>query len=102
MAQLVLPPGPDSFRPFSRESLRAIEERIREESQKKPKEKRAKDDENAPKPNGDLEAGKILPFIYGDVPPELVSTPLEDMDPYYKNQKVSLVFDWSTRGSWQG
>lgn len=89
MEKLLLPPGPDSFQPFSRESLRAIEERIREENQKKPKEKRAKDDENTPKPNCNLEAGKVLPFIYGDVPPELVSSPLEDMDPYYKNKKVS-------------
>ncbi|KAL2081442.1 hypothetical protein ACEWY4_023295 [Coilia grayii] len=88
MAQLLLPPGPDSFRRFTRESLRAIEKRIREEGPKKPKEKRPKDDENRPKPNRDLEAGKILPFIYGDVPSEFVSTPLEDMDPYYSNQKV--------------
>ncbi|XP_062389380.1 sodium channel, voltage-gated, type I-like, alpha [Sardina pilchardus] len=93
MAQLLLPPGPDSFRPFSRESLKAIENRIREEAQNKPKDKRAKDDENAPKPNSDLEAGKILPFIYGDLPPELVSTPLEDMDPYYSNKKTFIVLN---------
>ncbi|XP_048094743.1 sodium channel, voltage-gated, type I-like, alpha isoform X1 [Alosa alosa] len=93
MAQMLLPPGPDSFRPFGRESLRAIENRIREEAQNKPKDKRAKDDENVPKPNGDLEAGKILPFIYGDVPCELVSSPLEDMDTYYNNKKTFIVLN---------
>ncbi|NXR16120.1 SCN1A protein, partial [Semnornis frantzii] len=42
-----------------------------------------------PKPNSDLEAGKTLPFIYGDIPPGMVSEPLEDLDPYYINKKVS-------------
>ncbi|XP_063070137.1 sodium channel, voltage-gated, type I-like, alpha [Engraulis encrasicolus] len=92
MAQLLLPPGPDSFRRFTRESLRAIEKRISEEGPKKPKEKR-KDDENRPRPNRDLEAGKILPFIYGDVPAGLVSTPLEDMDPFYNKQKTFIVLN---------
>ncbi|NXW23000.1 SCN3A protein, partial [Circaetus pectoralis] len=44
-----------------------------------------------PKPNSDLEAGKTLPFIYGDIPPGMVSEPLEDLDPYYINEKVSDV-----------
>ncbi|NXW51307.1 SCN8A protein, partial [Nyctiprogne leucopyga] len=43
-----------------------------------------------PKPNSDLEAGKNLPFIYGDIPKGLVAVPLEDFDPYYMTQKVSL------------
>ncbi|NWI11167.1 SCN8A protein, partial [Crypturellus soui] len=42
------------------------------------------------KPNSDLEAGKNLPFIYGDIPKGLVAVPLEDFDPYYMTQKVSL------------
>ncbi|NXO82283.1 SCN8A protein, partial [Sitta europaea] len=42
-----------------------------------------------PKPNSDLEAGKNLPFIYGDIPKGLVAVPLEDFDPYYMTQKVS-------------
>ncbi|NWZ41873.1 SCN3A protein, partial [Brachypodius atriceps] len=41
-----------------------------------------------PKPNSDLEAGKNLPFIYGDIPKGLVAVPLEDFDPYYMTQKV--------------
>lgn len=89
MAQLLVPPGSDSFRPFSRESLKAIEARIAEENTKKPKgEKKKRNDENELKPSSDLEAGKSLPLLYGDVPKGLVSTPLEDLDPCYRNQKV--------------
>lgn len=92
MAQLLVPPGPDSFRPFSRESLKAIEARIAEENPKKPKgEKRKRNDENELKPSRDLEAGKSLPLLYGDVPKGMVSTPLEDLDPYYRTQKVGLL-----------
>ncbi|KAF3706378.1 Sodium channel protein type 2 subunit alpha [Channa argus] len=93
MAQLLVPPGPDSFRPFVPESLTNIERRIAEEEARRPRAERRSDsdDENGPKPNSDLEAGKSLPFIYGDTPPHLVSTPLEDLDPYYCNQKVSML-----------
>ena len=89
MAQLLVPPGPDSFRPFSRESLSAIKKRIAEEKSKKPKgEKKKHNDENRPKPSRDLAAGTSVPLLYGDVPKSLVSTPLEDLDPYYHNQTV--------------
>ncbi|NXK13642.1 SCN4A protein, partial [Herpetotheres cachinnans] len=40
------------------------------------------------KPRSDLEAGKNLPLIYGDPPLELIGTPLEDLDPFYKDKKV--------------
>lgn len=93
MAQSVLvPPGPDSFHYFTKESLAAIEQRIAEEKATKSKQERKDldDDENKPKPNSDLEAGKSLPFIYGDIPPGMVSEPLEDLDPYYVNKKVSV------------
>ncbi|NXU22531.1 SCN4A protein, partial [Thalassarche chlororhynchos] len=45
------------------------------------------------KPSSDLEAGKNLPLIYGDPPLELIGTPLEDLDPFYKDKKggISLV-----------
>lgn len=92
MAQLLVPPGPDSFRPFVPESLAAIERRIAEEKAKRPRTERDSDDENGPRPNSDLEAGKSLPFIYGDIPPHMVSTPLEDIDPFYSNQKVCVEF----------
>lgn len=89
-AQLLVPPGPDSFRPFAPESLAAIERRIAEEAAQRSKGERRtdEDDENGPKPNSDLEAGKSLPFIYGDIPPGLVSVPLEDLDTYYSNYTV--------------
>ncbi|XP_068184659.1 sodium channel, voltage-gated, type I-like, alpha [Antennarius striatus] len=94
MAQLLVPPGPDSFRPFTRDSLKAIEARIAEENAKKPKgEKRKCKNENELKPSSDLEAGKSLPLLYGDVPKGLVSTPLEDLDPYYSNQKTFIVLN---------
>ncbi|XP_045154872.1 sodium channel protein type 3 subunit alpha isoform X2 [Echinops telfairi] len=94
MAQaLLVPPGPDSFRLFTRESLAAIEQRAAEEKAKKPKKEQETDDENKPKPNSDLEAGKNLPFIYGDIPPGMVSEPLEDLDPYYINKKTFIVLN---------
>nr|XP_057937813.1 sodium channel, voltage-gated, type I-like, alpha isoform X1 [Doryrhamphus excisus] len=94
MAQLLVPPGPDSFRRFSRESLAAIEKRIAEEHAKKPKgEKRKRNDADDLKPSRDLEAGKSLPLLYGDAPKGLVSTPVEDLDPYYRNQKTFIVIN---------
>ncbi|XP_073503120.1 sodium channel protein type 2 subunit alpha-like isoform X2 [Phyllobates terribilis] len=95
MAQArLVPPGPDSFRYFTRESLEAIEKRITEEKAKKPKQENINDDdENGPKPSSDLEAGKSLPFIYGDIPSGMVSEPLEDLDPYYLNQKTFIVLN---------
>ncbi|XP_030637701.1 sodium channel, voltage-gated, type I like, alpha b isoform X3 [Chanos chanos] len=95
-AQLLVPPGPDSFRPFVPESLAAIERRIAEENARRPKGERRsdpEDDENGPKPNSDLEAGKSLPFIYGDIPPGMVSVPLEDLDPYYSSQTTFIVLN---------
>uniref|UniRef100_A0A8C5IRV5 Sodium channel protein n=1 Tax=Junco hyemalis TaxID=40217 RepID=A0A8C5IRV5_JUNHY len=90
---VLVPPGPDSFQFFTRESLAAIEQRIAAEKAKNPKPDRKDDDENGPKPNSDLEAGKTLPFIYGDIPPGMVSEPLEDMDPYYINKKTFIVLN---------
>ncbi|XP_065606506.1 sodium channel protein type 2 subunit alpha isoform X12 [Cyrtonyx montezumae] len=90
---VLVPPGPDSFQYFTRESLAAIEQRIAAEKAKNSKQDRKDDDENGPKPNSDLEAGKTLPFIYGDIPPGMVSEPLEDMDPYYINKKTFIVLN---------
>uniref|UniRef100_A0A3Q3QWW3 Sodium channel protein n=1 Tax=Monopterus albus TaxID=43700 RepID=A0A3Q3QWW3_MONAL len=94
MAELLVPPGPDSFHPFSCESLKAIEGRIAEENAKRPKgEKKKRSDDNNRKPNRDLEAGKSLPLVYGDIPKGMVSIPLEDLDPYYSNQKTFIVLN---------
>ncbi|XP_062256058.1 sodium channel, voltage gated, type VIII, alpha subunit b isoform X2 [Platichthys flesus] len=98
-APLMAPPGPDSFKKFTPESLANIEKRINEEKNKKPPKPRSDSshrdtsDENEPKPNSDLEAGKSVPFIYGDVPSGMFSTPLEDLDPYYLNKKTFIVIN---------
>uniref|UniRef100_A0A3B3ZIH5 Ion transport domain-containing protein n=1 Tax=Periophthalmus magnuspinnatus TaxID=409849 RepID=A0A3B3ZIH5_9GOBI len=47
--------------------------------------------DDLPKPASDLEAGKPLPFIYGDPAPEFFNTPLEDLDPFYQSQKTFIV-----------
>lgn len=91
MAQILAPSAPHSFRPFTRESLKAIEKRIAEEKSKKSKKgEQERKDEDELQPNSDLAAGKKLPFLYGDIPDGMVSTPLEDLDPFYCNQKVSF------------
>lgn len=101
-APLLAPPGPDSFKKFTPESLANIERRIQEEKNKKPPKPRSDSshrdtsDENEEKPNSDLEAGKSLPFIYGDPPGGMVATPLEDLDPYYMNKKVSVKLPGQT------
>lgn len=87
---VLVPPGPDSFHYFTRESLAAIEQRIAAEKAKQSKQDHKDNDENGPKPSSDLEAGKSLPFIYGDIPAGMVATPLEDLDPFYVNTKVSV------------
>uniref|UniRef100_A0A8C6PZN0 Sodium channel protein n=1 Tax=Nothobranchius furzeri TaxID=105023 RepID=A0A8C6PZN0_NOTFU len=97
-APLLAPPGPDSFKKFTRESLVVLEQRITEEKNKKPPKQdssyRDDDDENKPKPNSDLEAGKSLPYIYGDPPKGMVAVPLDDLDPYYlKTQKTFIVLN---------
>ncbi|XP_073324255.1 sodium channel, voltage gated, type VIII, alpha subunit b isoform X8 [Pagrus major] len=98
-APLIAPPGPDSFKKFTPESLANIEKRINEEKNKKPPKPRSDSshrdtsDENEQKPNSDLEAGKSLPFIYGDVPSGMAATPLEDLDPYYLNKKTFIVIN---------
>lgn len=90
MAAMLLPTGPDGLRRFTRKSLAALERRISEEQAKSPKDcSGAQKNAGLPKPRADLEAGKQLPRIFGDIPAELVGVPLEDIDPfYYKNQKV--------------
>nr|XP_008113348.1 PREDICTED: sodium channel protein type 2 subunit alpha isoform X2 [Anolis carolinensis] len=97
MAQALLsPPGPNCFFRFTHESLAAIEKRIADERKRVKVEQdqwEEGSDDAKPKPNRDLEAGKSLPFIYGDIPPGMVSEPLEDLDPYYANKKTFIVLN---------
>ncbi|XP_018568926.1 sodium channel protein para isoform X1 [Anoplophora glabripennis] len=101
------------FRPFTRESLAAIEARIAEEhaKQKELEKKRAEgetgfgrrkkkkeiryedeDEDEGPQPDATLEQGLPIPVrLQGSFPPELASTPLEDIDPFYHNQMTFVV-----------
>ncbi|XP_055071354.2 sodium channel, voltage-gated, type I-like, alpha isoform X4 [Misgurnus anguillicaudatus] len=90
MAQTLTPPGPKSFRLFTRESLKAIESRIAEENAKKSKDKQERNKDNG-KPNSGLEAGKKLPFIYGELPRKMASTPLDDLDRFYSSKRTFIV-----------
>ncbi|CAJ1080118.1 sodium channel protein type 4 subunit alpha A [Xyrichtys novacula] len=89
MATLLPPPGTAVFRRFTPESLVEIE-RLKEEG-KKAEKVESHEEEESVGPHADLEAGKSLPLIYGDPPPELLNTPLEDLDPFYKAQSTFVV-----------
>ncbi|KAM6399317.1 sodium channel protein type 4 subunit alpha [Rhynochetos jubatus] len=94
MAGLPHIPGPENLRPFTPASLAAIEQRIAEAEALKVKRQQVElPEEEELKPSSDLEAGKNLPLIYGDPPPELIGTPLEDLDPFYKDKKTFIVLN---------
>ncbi|XP_055721815.1 sodium channel protein type 4 subunit alpha-like [Salvelinus fontinalis] len=98
MAATLLPTGPDGLRRFTRESLAAIEQRIAEEQAKNAKDYQEDlGNVELPMPRPDLEAGKQLPRIFGDIPPGLVGVPLDDIDPFYfKNQRTFIVVNKGT------
>lgn len=49
------------------------------------------DEDEGPQPDPTLEQGVPIPVrLQGSFPPELASTPLEDIDPYYSNVLVSF------------
>ncbi|XP_016999657.2 sodium channel protein para isoform X27 [Drosophila takahashii] len=91
------------FRPFTRESLVQIEQRIaaEHEKQKELERKRAEgeviryddeDEDEGPQPDPTLEQGVPIPVrLQGSFPPELASTPLEDIDPFYSNVLTFVV-----------
>ncbi|KAH0502586.1 Sodium channel protein type 4 subunit alpha [Microtus ochrogaster] len=89
----LVPPGPHCLRPFTPESLAAIEQRAVEEEARLQRNKQMEIEEPERKPRSDLEAGKNLPLIYGDPPPEVIGIPLEDLDPYYSDKKTFIVLN---------
>ncbi|KAM9657449.1 sodium channel protein type 4 subunit alpha isoform 1-T1 [Morphnus guianensis] len=94
MAGLPHIPGPENLRPFTPASLAAIKQRIAEAEALKVKRQHVElPEEEEIKPRSDLEAGKNLPLIYGDPPLELIGTPLEDLDPFYKDKKTFIVLN---------
>ncbi|XP_061333585.1 sodium channel protein type 4 subunit alpha isoform X2 [Pezoporus flaviventris] len=87
-------PGIENLRPFTPASLAAIEQRIAEAEALRIKRQHVElPEEEEIKPRSDLEAGKNLPLIYGDPPLELIGTPLEDLDPFYKDKKTFIVLN---------
>lgn len=96
MANLLLPRGTSSFRRFTRESLAAIEKRMAEKqarggSATSQESREGLQEEEAPRPQLDLQASKKLPDLYGNPPRELIGEPLEDLDPFYSTQKVTAA-----------
>uniref|UniRef100_A0AAQ4RV44 Sodium channel protein n=1 Tax=Gasterosteus aculeatus aculeatus TaxID=481459 RepID=A0AAQ4RV44_GASAC len=94
MAPLLPPVGSEVFRRFTPSSLEELlkHHKLVEKEQQSRKEKNIEiAEEDLPKPASDLEAGKPLPFIYGDPPPGLLNTPLEELDPFYKSHKTFIV-----------
>uniref|UniRef100_A0A3P8VCP4 Sodium channel protein n=1 Tax=Cynoglossus semilaevis TaxID=244447 RepID=A0A3P8VCP4_CYNSE len=89
MSLLAYKPLTDAFRPFTRESLAQIKRA--QEERKKAAEVEGHEEEQEEAPNADLEAGKSLPMIYGDPPPEKLGVPLEDLDPFYRAQNTFIV-----------
>uniref|UniRef100_T1JEU7 Sodium channel protein n=1 Tax=Strigamia maritima TaxID=126957 RepID=T1JEU7_STRMM len=92
------------FRPFTRESLAGIEERIAADAEIKHQhklhpeseegEKHRDDDEGSEDqgPEANLEAGMPLPlYMQHNFPPELIATPIEDIDKFYHNQRTFVV-----------
>lgn len=83
----VIFPDERNFRPFTSDSLAAIEKRIAIRKEKK----KSKDNtaaEPQPRPQLDLKASRKLPKLYGDIPRDLTAKPLEDLDPFYRDHKV--------------
>lgn len=95
MADFLLPRGTSSFRRFTRESLAAIEKRMAEKqargSTASQESREGLPEEEAPRPQLDLQASKKLPDLYGNPPRELIGEPLEDLDPFYSTQKVTAA-----------
>ncbi|XP_023557996.1 sodium channel protein type 5 subunit alpha isoform X7 [Octodon degus] len=97
MANFLLPRGTSSFRRFTRESLAAIEKRMAERqargSATSQESREGLPEEEAPRPQLDLQASKKLPDLYGNPPRELIGEPLEDLDPFYSTQKTFIVLN---------
>ncbi|MEQ2179547.1 hypothetical protein GOODEAATRI_026179 [Goodea atripinnis] len=94
MAPLLPPVGAEVFRRFTPASLEEIQRRHEAEEREQQSRKEQKieiAEEDLPKPASDLEAGKPLPFIYGDPPPEFLNIPLEELDPFYQSQKTFII-----------
>ncbi|XP_041851952.1 sodium channel protein type 4 subunit alpha B-like [Melanotaenia boesemani] len=92
MVSLLPPVGTEVFRRFTPASLEEIEpKRKAKEDEEQQRKANKEENHHLSKPASDLQAGRTLPFIYGDMPLELLSIPLEDLDPFYQSQKTFMV-----------
>ncbi|XP_006890709.1 PREDICTED: sodium channel protein type 11 subunit alpha [Elephantulus edwardii] len=88
----VIFPDVRNFRPFTPDSLDAIDKRIAiQKEKKKSKDKGASEPEL--RPQLDLKVSRKLPKLYGNIPRELIGKPLEDLDPFYRNHKTFMVLN---------
>uniref|UniRef100_A0A8D2DS21 Sodium channel protein n=1 Tax=Sciurus vulgaris TaxID=55149 RepID=A0A8D2DS21_SCIVU len=88
----VIFPDERNFRPFTPDSLAAIEKRIAvQKEKKKSKDKTVAEPEL--RPQLDLKASRKVPKLYGSIPRDLIAKPLEDLDPYYRNHKTFMVLN---------
>ncbi|XP_031808318.1 sodium channel protein type 11 subunit alpha isoform X2 [Sarcophilus harrisii] len=92
MACPVIFPDARNFHHFTPDSLLMIEKLIAAEKLKK-KAQEPSALETPPQPQLDLKVSRKLPKIYGDIPPEVVGKPLEDLDPFYVNHKTFMVLN---------
>ncbi|KAM8848295.1 LOW QUALITY PROTEIN: sodium channel protein type 4 subunit alpha B-like [Synchiropus picturatus] len=86
--------GTELFKRLTPSSLLEAQQRYEAEQERHRtcKEKNIEEeDQDGPQPNSDLEAGKPLPFIYGEPPPDLRNIPLEEIDPFYQTKKTFIV-----------
>ncbi|KAK9516044.1 hypothetical protein VZT92_024006 [Zoarces viviparus] len=92
-ASLLPPVGTEVFRRLTAASLQKIQQQHEDEEMELQTTKRSKEvkENNQPKPASDLEAEKPLPFFYGNPPPQLLNTQLEELDPFYQSQKTFIM-----------
>eukprot|EP00094_Tigriopus_californicus_P000958 TCALIF_00927-PA protein Name:"Similar to para Sodium channel protein para (Drosophila melanogaster)" AED:0.11 eAED:0.11 QI:164/0.70/0.5/1/1/1/18/32/1532 len=109
--------APPTFRPFTRDELKTIEDRIQQKNETKKKREmkrqenikmygggaRARqhyeedsdlevDEDTKPlSPSVKLEQGNDLPRRYGEFPLELANLPICDIDPYYRDTRTFMV-----------
>ncbi|XP_063333492.1 sodium channel protein type 4 subunit alpha B-like [Pelmatolapia mariae] len=91
MVSLLPPVGTEVFRHFTTASQEVQQQHVAEAKERKTWKDKRVTEKNLPKPAAHLETGKSLPLIYGDPPPQLLNTPLEDLDPFYQSRKTFVV-----------
>ncbi|XP_029952061.1 sodium channel protein type 4 subunit alpha A-like [Salarias fasciatus] len=87
VASLLPPVGTTVFRRFTMKSMQEVKQ---QQEAKRQMDKQG-DDGHLHRLGAQLREGEPLPFFYGAPPPELLYTPLEELDPFYQSQKTFVV-----------